>query len=342
MPSNKSWVPESNSIAAMSELQPVGVLMEHVFEHDFDDGEKPERAGDHPRQGHQAERQDRDVDQHADPKPHEFAKVVAAASLGALDMTHARGADVLGDLENEAVDVRVRRAGFRDLVDHETAEATKAAQVKFFRLLHHEVGDEIGELAAGIAPPGMFFPVVNAEDNVAVFRFGNGEELERFRGRVLQVVIQGDGVSPRDRAQPRQDGVVFAEIARQAQERHRDLAFPSEFQRDGFSLIAAAVVHDDQLVAAFDLERGNFLVKRGQGRRCVVERDDDAEMRRGISHVFFGRRQRRKCQRATIGDGWRRVQAPRLPGAWYLPGRGAGGNRSAPLPGRGPGASGHQ
>src|SRR2546430_10044494 len=52
-----------------------------------------------------------------------FAEVVAAASLGSLDVPHLGRAHVLRHLENEAVDVGKWRAGFRDLVDDEAAHA---------------------------------------------------------------------------------------------------------------------------------------------------------------------------------------------------------------------------
>ena len=44
--------------------------------------------------------------------------------------------------------------------------------------------------------------------------------------------------------------------------------------------------------------------ERGQGRRRVVERNDDAEVRGLVIHVF-ARPQRASCQKATLGDGWR-------------------------------------
>jgi hypothetical protein len=57
-------------------------------------------------------------------------------------------------------------------------------------------------------------------------------------------------------------------------------------------------------MAAVDLERGYFAVERWQGLRRVVERNDNAKMRRPVIH-FFARQQRVSCQTATIGDGWR-------------------------------------
>ena len=194
-------------------------------------------------------------------------------------MPHRDRADVLRDLKNKAVDVRIRRARFRDLVDHEPAQASEAAQIKFARLVDHEVGDQIREPTSGVTPPGVFLAFVNAEDDVALLRFGNGEQLHNFGRRILQVVIHGNGVAARHGAQSGQDGVVFAEIARQTEERHRQLAFAGELQGDRFGFIAAAIVHDDQLVTARDLERGNFPMERGQSFLGVVERNDDAEMR---------------------------------------------------------------
>src|SRR5436190_18033032 len=97
--------------------------MPQMLDDDFDDGEKTEGAGEHSREGHQAKRENGDVDQHADPEPDELAEVVAAAPLVPLDVPHRNGADVLGDLENQTVDIRIRRARFPDLVDNEAAQA---------------------------------------------------------------------------------------------------------------------------------------------------------------------------------------------------------------------------
>src|SRR3954463_8742030 len=97
--------------------------MPEMLDEDFDDREKTEGAGEHSGEGHQAKRENGDVDQHADPKPDELAEVVDAAPLVPLGVPHHNGADVLGDLENQAVDIRIRRARFRDLVDNETAQA---------------------------------------------------------------------------------------------------------------------------------------------------------------------------------------------------------------------------
>src|SRR5256714_7053648 len=117
-----------------TERAPAGRLrVEQTFDDHFDDGEKPERARDQSRERHKAKRQNGNVYQHADPEPDKLAKIVAAAALYPLDVAHRNGADVLRDLENQAVDIRIRRARFRDLVDHEAAHAAETAQVKFAR-----------------------------------------------------------------------------------------------------------------------------------------------------------------------------------------------------------------
>src|ERR1043166_5804831 len=110
-----------------------------MFDNHFDDGEKAERARDHSRKRHQSQRQNGNVDQHADPKPEELSKVVAAAALDPPDMTDLRRANVLRDLENQAVDVRIWRARFRDFVDDEAAHAAETAQVKFARFVDDEI-----------------------------------------------------------------------------------------------------------------------------------------------------------------------------------------------------------
>src|SRR2546423_10554199 len=149
------------------------LLIKQMFNHYFDDGEKPERARDHSCKSHQAKWQNGNVHQHADPKPDEPAKIVAAAALGPLDVAHLRRTDVLGDLENQAVDIRIRRARFGDLIDDEATHAAETAQVKFARLVDDEIGDAIREPAAGVAPPRVFLAFVNAENDVALFRFGH-------------------------------------------------------------------------------------------------------------------------------------------------------------------------
>src|SRR4051794_40546999 len=159
--------------------------MPEMLDNDFDDREKTEGAGEHSGEGHQAKRKNGDVDEHADPKPDELAEVVAATPLVPLEVPHRNGADVLGDLENQTVDIRIRRARFRDLVDNEATQAAETAQVKFWRLVDHEIGDPIGQPTAGVAPPGVLFADVDAEDHVAFLRFGDGEQLQRFGRRVL-------------------------------------------------------------------------------------------------------------------------------------------------------------
>src|SRR4051812_34730550 len=148
--------------------------MHHVFEDDFDNGQEAERARDQSSQGHQAERKDRDIDQHADPEPDELAKIVTAAPLSPLHVANPDRPDILGNLEDQTIDVGIRRPGFSDLVHHETAQATKAAQIKLLWFFDDEVRDQISQAAAGIAPPGVFFVIVNAKDNVALLGFGNG------------------------------------------------------------------------------------------------------------------------------------------------------------------------
>src|ERR1700731_4403422 len=77
-----------------------GIFPEQMLEHHFDHGEETERARDHARQGHEAQRQDREIHQHAQPKPRQLPKRVAASALLAFHVPHARRAHVLRHLEN--------------------------------------------------------------------------------------------------------------------------------------------------------------------------------------------------------------------------------------------------
>jgi len=58
--------------------------MPQMLDDDFDDGEKTEGTGQHSGEGHQAKRENGNVDQHADPKPHERIAVVGIGALGHL------------------------------------------------------------------------------------------------------------------------------------------------------------------------------------------------------------------------------------------------------------------
>src|SRR5204862_3507211 len=101
-----------------------------------------------------AKRQNGNVHQHADPEPDKLAKIIAAVALYPLDVAHRKGADVLRDLENQAVDIRIRRARCRDLVDHEATHEEENAQVKFARFIDDEIGDAVDGPNADVAPPG--------------------------------------------------------------------------------------------------------------------------------------------------------------------------------------------
>src|SRR5205085_10556106 len=138
-----------------------GIFPEQMLEHYFDHSEKSERARDHARESHETEWKDGEIHQHTEPEPRQFPDRVAASALLAFHVTHPRGADVLRDLKNQPIDIWIRSARLGDLVRDETTDAAKTRQIKLPRFFHDEIRDEIGERAAGVAPPGVLLPFVD-------------------------------------------------------------------------------------------------------------------------------------------------------------------------------------
>src|SRR5947209_7471702 len=219
--------------------------MQNMFENDFDYRKETKAARDQTGQRHEAEWNDGNVDQHAEPKPNELAETVSARPVRPLNVTHSNRPGVLGYLENQAVDIRIGRVRLSNFIRHKTAQAPKTRQVKFLWFVDDKIRDAIREPASGVTPPDVFFPVVDCKNNIAVFRLGRGKKLEGFGGRVLQIVVHGNNVTPGNCPQSGEDGIMLTKIPGQIEQRHRQPAFPGQLQGDGFGFVAAAVIHDD-------------------------------------------------------------------------------------------------
>ncbi len=72
---------------------------------------------------------------------------------------------------------------------------------------------------------------------------------------------------------------MLAEIAAEAQHRHRRARLGSELLADVEAVVGAAIDHQDDLQATLDLQGAQSLHQVADGRRPVVDRHDDGEGR---------------------------------------------------------------
>ena len=77
----------------------------------------------------------------------------------------------------------------------------------------------------------MLFVIIAAVDNVALLDARHLEELGDFRRRILQIVVHRYDEFTAARPQTFQHGIMFAKVARKAQERDGHFAVFHQLQR---------------------------------------------------------------------------------------------------------------
>ena len=135
----------------------------------------------------------------------------------------------------------------------------------------------------------MLLDAVAGVDDVPVSQPRMVVEPDHLLGRILQVVVHGDGVGAARVAQPRHDRVVLAEVARvlDVGERHRGA--PHQLLAHLAGIVGAAVVDQHDLQPADGMQRRQRLDQTADGGGAAIYGNDDGQadaggMRRRQGH----------------------------------------------------------
>ena len=119
--------------------------------------------------------------------------------------------------------------------------------------------------------------LVVAEHDIQPVLLRMPPQAHRLVRRVLPVVIEVHDVRPARVAPTGEHGVVLAEIPRVLDQRDRNLGIAHQRARHRTRRLAAAVVHEHDLVPALDHQRLNRAHHAADGFCAVIERDDETE-----------------------------------------------------------------
>ena len=192
-------------------------------------------------------------------------------------MTHLDGSNALCHLQDEAIDVRVRPGVGRHLLHNEGIHAAKTRQVETVWLVERPIGHPVGKPAADIAPHGVLLHPVVTEDHIEAGYPGLFPQALRFRRWILPIVVQVDDVGAARVAPAGQHGIVLAKIARMLHERDRHLRPVHQPAHDLAGTVATAVVHQDDLVTALNVQRLDVADHGGNRLGALVERDHEGK-----------------------------------------------------------------
>ena len=120
-------------------------------------------------------------------------------------------------------------------------------------------------------------------------RFASCHSRIGFRRRILPVVIQIHDVRAARVAPAGEHGVVLAVVARVFDQGDGDLAGADELPAHVAGGLVAAVVHENDLVPAVDLQRLDVVDDGRDRRRAPVQRNDEAQRRRLHAGVIVER-----------------------------------------------------
>ena len=121
----------------------------------------------------------------------------------------------------------------------------------------------------------LLVPVVT-EHHVQSVRLRVLPEADRLARRVLTVIVEVHEVRAAGVPPAGQHGVVLAEIPRVLDERDRNTRMPQQLAAHLAGPVAAAVVHEHDLMAAVDVERLDVADQTGNRVGTLKERDDEA------------------------------------------------------------------
>ena len=126
----------------------------------------------------------------------------------------------------------------------------------------------------------MLLLLVVAEDHIQPGPCRLAPQTRRFRRRVLAVVIQIDDVRTPGVTPAGEYRVVLAVVARVLDERNRDSGAGHQAAAHLAGAIFAAVVDQNDLVAALDRQALDIADHGGNSLRAAVQRDDERQRNR--------------------------------------------------------------
>src|SRR4051812_4296797 len=122
----------------------------------------------------------------------------------------------------------------------------------------------------------MLLLSVVAEHDVEPILLRMPPQADRLRWRVLPIIVKVDEIRTARVSPTGQHGVVFTEVTGMLDQRDRHVwvRVPHEVAAHRASVVAAAIVYQDDLVSAFDREPLDVFDQAANRRGASVQRND--------------------------------------------------------------------